>query len=287
MADVGPLADNVSQVQPGEWRDTRRGLFVNEVVKGIDACQSPSCMTNDLSGPPSAACNYTYTSESSSSTGQRPYQLVAEMRWFVVCQLPIRVEEEEVNKGGWSDDAVNVAEMFFCKCVLLLFPEASQSLSRAKLPYSFQAVNRLERASRLCWLGSSLPPLLSYRWLAFGIVSPEVTLVLRRSSGEPWSGRASLCSQAARSLSGGTGGSLKEESKPQLRSSDLSPAGAGLDTKSELSESRLSFHQQVALNPASVMHRIKRTSGSSRKEGPSTGSDIDSGKTPTFILPAF
>lgn len=29
MADVGPLADNISQVRRGEWRDTHHGLFVN------------------------------------------------------------------------------------------------------------------------------------------------------------------------------------------------------------------------------------------------------------------
>lgn len=73
----------------------------------------------------------------------------------------------------------------------------------------------------------------------------------------------------------GNSGPLVEESKPQLRTSDLSPPGARLDTKPELPESRLSFYQQAALNPASVMHHIKKNLCSSTKEGRSTAANCN------------
>lgn len=86
--------------------------------------------------------------------------------------------------------------MFLFIYVLISFPLSHQSKAAGLDHLHFPNSKQIEQESKLCWLGSSLSSSLSYRWLAFGIVSPEVTLVLRRCSGEPWCGRASLCTQA-------------------------------------------------------------------------------------------
>lgn len=74
--------------------------------------------------------------------------------------------------------------------------------------------------------------------------------MLRRSSGEPWCGRASLPG------GWGTGSRLKEESKPQLGSSDLSPAPVSLDSKPEFSLKVVYLSISSILNSTSEVHQM-------------------------------